>query len=118
MTGQPNKNQLAFEAMAREVRKFGLHPITPFDLNVIEPQKFDDWVGNMKRDIKFLMDFDAVVVLPGWEISRGAKIEIALAQAMEIPVYYLATKPKKDLKPLRVAVDIEITPLIPSDLLN
>jgi len=121
MTGIPNKNKSKFEETARIVKAIGMNPITPFDLDVVEPCDPADWVANMKRDVKFLMGFDGVVVLRGWELSKGARVEVALARLFNLPIFYVSTNErtnKKDLKVLNVAVDLDVTPLVPSNLLK
>ena len=40
------------------------------------------WETCMKRDIKALVDMDAIVLLPGWENSRGACLENHIATAL------------------------------------
>jgi hypothetical protein len=38
-------------------------------------------------------DADTVVVLPGWRNSRGAKLEVMIAQAMKMPILDLDFRP-------------------------
>ena len=38
-----------------------------------------EWKAYMKADIKALMSCDAIVMLPGWEKSKGAMIEYGIA---------------------------------------
>ena len=45
----------------------------------------------MRRDIAALMDCDGIMMLPGWEKSRGALIEHWVALELKMPVYSLAT---------------------------
>lgn len=89
ISGYENKNKPAFEAAAKRVNGMGQYAITPFDLNVVDPQPYTDWVSNMKRDIKYLVGFDGVVVIDGWKQSKGANIEVALASWLNIPIYEL-----------------------------
>jgi nucleoside 2-deoxyribosyltransferase len=44
------------------------------------------WLDYMRADIKALVDCDSVLILPGWEESRGARVERMLAEALGIPV--------------------------------
>jgi len=41
----------------------------------------------MRIDIPALMATEAVVVLPGWQESRGASLEVWLALDLDMPVY-------------------------------
>lgn len=42
----------------------------------------------LSKDIDVIQEWaDAVVVLPGWEGSEGAKMEVVVAQAIGVPVF-------------------------------
>ena len=42
----------------------------------------------IKGDLEMLSRCDGVLMLPGWEKSRGAQIEMKVAEVMEIPVFF------------------------------
>jgi len=44
----------------------------------------------MRLDIPALMASDGVVVLPGWERSRGASLEVWIALDLDLPVFRCA----------------------------
>ena len=44
------------------------------------------WEDYMKRDIAALLTCDGVALLPNWINSRGAKLEVHIAQALGMPV--------------------------------
>ena len=44
------------------------------------------WVDYMRRGIAQLILCDGVATLPGWERSRGARVEIELARGLGLPV--------------------------------
>lgn len=44
------------------------------------------WEDYMKKDIAALLDCDGVAILPNWTNSRGANLEIRIAQALGMPV--------------------------------
>lgn len=90
MTGKENYNREAFEEAAVVLTQLGEHPITPFDLDTVEPVAYHDWIPNMKRDIKYLVGLDGIVVLDDWEESKGARIEVGIAALMEMPIYKLS----------------------------
>ena len=76
MTGRPEFNFPAFHAAAKELRAKGLGVVSPAE---IEPEGEKTWANCMRADIKALCDCCTVVLLPGWEDSKGANIEARLA---------------------------------------
>ena len=42
----------------------------------------------MRRDLNAILECDAVVMLPGWEKSEGAKVEHALAVYLGLLIFY------------------------------
>ena len=89
ITGYANKNREAFEEAQTAILQLGILAVTPFDLNIVEPAPATDWVANMKRDIRFVTTVDGVVVIDGWEKSKGANWEVAIAAIFNIPIYRL-----------------------------
>ena len=87
MSGLPEMNFPAFAAAARDLRARGWDAVSPAEVN---PDPGMTWHEAMKRDIPALLTCEAVVVLPGWEKSRGAKVEVGLARDLDMPVYLLA----------------------------
>lgn len=49
-------------------------------------------------DLKIISRCDAIFMLPGWTISRGAQTEIAYAEAHNIPVYFYPDIPPKEVQ--------------------
>jgi nucleoside 2-deoxyribosyltransferase len=83
ITGLPALNKPAFDAAADTLRAQGLQAVNPHD-NGVPPA--EAWDKHMRADIKLLMDCDAVVLLQGWENSRGARIEMRLADSLGMPI--------------------------------
>jgi hypothetical protein len=44
------------------------------------------------------MRSDSVYVLPGWGDSEGAKLEIAIAKELELPIIFTTTPNAKEVK--------------------
>jgi len=71
--------------VARECWARGYAVICPH-LNTID---FDNVLTReefIERDLEIVAKCDAVLMLPNWEISEGAKEEKALAESLDIPV--------------------------------
>lgn len=81
MTGLPDNNRAAFDLAATVLRQLG-HEVS----NPAEIAEQPSWAEYMRQDIKSMMDCRTVVVLDGAYASRGAMIELSLAQALGMPV--------------------------------
>ena len=82
MTGMHEFNRSAFDDAEQALRSLGYDVFNPANNGL--PVKNTLWETHMKRDIKALMDCDAVCVLPGASYSRGARMEIDLALQLGI----------------------------------
>lgn len=87
MTGLPDRNFPAFHAEAARLRALGHDVVSPAEINAGVLQD-EGWAACMKRDIAALVTCDAVQLLPAWPTSRGAKLEVELAHALGIRVFY------------------------------
>jgi hypothetical protein len=47
------------------------------------------WHEYMRRCVSLLAGCDGIALLQGWENSRGARLELNLADALKIPVVYI-----------------------------
>jgi hypothetical protein len=85
MNGYPEHNHPAFHKAAAELRACGHTIISPAEYG----QLVTGWQTVMKRDIHALLWCDAVIVMPGWEKSRGARLETRIAWDLEMLIYPL-----------------------------
>jgi hypothetical protein len=83
MTGIPDYNYPAFNECAEQLREIGFHVENPAKNPVPDCGSYN---GYMRMSIAQLVKCDQVVLLPGWINSKGAKIEVDLARALEIPL--------------------------------
>ena len=90
MTGLPGQNYAAFQAAAERLRSQGVQVISPHE--IIPPGAGPwSWAQHMRVDLAALLTADVIVMLPGWETSRGARLEKAVAEAIAMPVDYSLT---------------------------
>lgn len=83
MTGIPEFNYPAFHTAKADLLAAGFEVRSPAD-HALGAHLV--WADYMRKDIPWLLECDAVAVLPGWEGSRGASLEIHIARALEMPV--------------------------------
>lgn len=86
MTGYPELNFPAFHREAAHYRAMGYEVINPAEINS-DPKA--EWLDCMRADIKQLVDCDTVAMLPGWEWSKGARLEHYIANALGMKVIYV-----------------------------
>lgn len=118
MSGLPRFNFPAFDEAARQLREQGYDVVSPAELDSPEsraaalasedgdPEGYgaktgETWGDLLARDVKIVADtVDAVAVLPGWETSRGARLETYVARLCGKPVLLypsLNPVPERDL---------------------
>lgn len=87
MTGYEDFNYPAFNRMADKLRSLGYEAINPVELEI--KIKEPSWEEYMRVDIRGLTHANGVVVLDGWNESKGSNIEVACAVVMGMPIYKL-----------------------------
>lgn len=83
MTGYPAYNAPAFSAAEHRLADQGHDVINPARHGIIEGWS---WVDYMREALRDLAKADMVCVLPGWEVSRGASLEVHIAHALMLSV--------------------------------
>lgn len=83
MTGLPDGNRPAFQAVAATVRAAGHDVINPAELC---PPGIA-WKAALRIDLAALKTAHAVICLPGWEQSRGARMEVWLARRRGLAIW-------------------------------
>jgi hypothetical protein len=103
MTGHAQFNFPAFHAAADDLRSKGYVVVSPAELDSPAAKKAaeesldgdashyaanESWGDLLARDVKLIADegIEAIVVLPGWHTSRGAKLETFVARLCGVPI--------------------------------
>ena len=89
MSGLPGMNKPAFHAETARLRALGYYVINPAESDLPEGSAWEDY---MRADIKLLMDCTAIMMLPGYEKSRGAMLEYRIAQELGMTIALAAGK--------------------------
>jgi hypothetical protein len=104
MSGLPEMNFPMFNAAAAGLRRLGYTVFNPAETDGGDTSQ--SYAHYMRKDIEALLSVDAVVVLPGWQKSRGAILEVSVAKAFDLPIL------KQDVKDSKIVlVPIEETAL-------
>jgi hypothetical protein len=87
MSGYPDYNRAAFEEAAGTLRSLGHEVVSPAEEDHGIPD--GEWGHYLARDVAILLTrgLDTIVLLPGWEDSKGAQVELAVAQVLGFAVY-------------------------------
>lgn len=97
MTGIENLNADAFFNMERSIIANGETPVNPHRISrelqeagVITPGMAEKEMYNLylRADIEALMKCDVIIMLEGWQESKGAIIEFSVARMVGIDVRY------------------------------
>lgn len=85
MTGIKDYNFPAFNAMAGKLRAAGWHVENPADHGLVIGAEWGDY---LRYDIGRLASCEAIVLLPGWTASRGARLEVSIAKELGAAFMY------------------------------
>ncbi|WP_085708324.1 MULTISPECIES: DUF4406 domain-containing protein [unclassified Pseudomonas] len=83
MSGFEDFNFPAFNKMAADLRARGYVVENPAEHGVVDGV---DWADYMAYDLTRLGLCGQVAVLPGWENSKGARLEVHIARELGMPV--------------------------------
>jgi hypothetical protein len=92
MTGIPEFNFPLFHRVSDELREGGWDVRNPAETPP-PPQlreHTDDpkvWKYYLREALRLLLECDAILLLPGWEDSKGAQLELHVARALQMPVH-------------------------------
>lgn len=83
MSNLPDLNKPAFHAEAARLRALGYEVENPADVELAEGATWSDY---MRTDLPLMLKCDTVVLLPGWNLSRGARLEEHIARSLGMHV--------------------------------
>lgn len=89
MTGLPEYNFPAFIKAADELRAAGIMVVGAHEVDhgVHTGAGTQPYVDYIRGDLKEELACDGIIMLPGWTKSKGASLELEIAQCLEYPVY-------------------------------
>ena len=83
MTGIEDYNHPAFHAAEDLLRDHGYMVLNPARNGLPHDAP---WEHHMRRDIGMLIACDGIALLPGWDASAGAKLEVQIANLLGLRV--------------------------------
>jgi hypothetical protein len=100
MTGYPKWNFPAFFDAEYQLEELGYEVINPAHNDGATVQEALEsagpvnspnnlWSDYMKRDLPHVLNVDMVCLLPGWQKSKGASLEVTVAKAIGLPLMVL-----------------------------
>ena len=89
MAGIPDLNRDSFKEAREILRSRGYIVVCPHENS--QDHLDQSRAFHMRRDIEHVLEVDGLFVLPGYRMSRGACLEIAVALEIGIPVREFGT---------------------------
>jgi len=83
MTGIADYNFPAFNAAAARLRKLGYSVANPAEKEIDSKKTWEDY---LRADLIELLRCDAIALLPGWQKSKGANLELHVAHRVGIEI--------------------------------
>lgn len=79
------ERKLVFMNAAILLAHRGYEPVNPFNNGIPDEA---DWREHMRADLAMLLECDSIYMLKGWELSKGAKLELDVASSCGIEVLF------------------------------
>lgn len=107
MTGIAQFNRPMFTRVKIQIARIGATVLSPADLIPADMTKCPSWEHQMRKCVRFIADCTKIVMLPGWENSRGALIEHLIAAQVAVPRWYLEENLLRASQLTMVKLDVE-----------
>lgn len=83
-----SERKAAFTGAENLLTRMGFDPINPFKNGLPDDAH---WREHMRADIALLLGCNYIYMLQGWELSKGAKLELDVASSCGIKVLFEMT---------------------------
>lgn len=87
MTGYKEHNFPAFKNYTKWLRNHGYDVVSPEELENKETGDRKSWEYYLTRDLRELLTCSSIAVLPGWEKSRGATLEVYVGWRLGFSIF-------------------------------
>jgi nucleoside 2-deoxyribosyltransferase len=86
ITGMPNGNREQFAKVAKALRDNGHLVVSPREIN---QGASPTWVSCMRNDLRAMMDCDSIILLEGYQNSKGAMLEMLVAASLGFHSFFM-----------------------------
>ena len=100
MGGILNFNHDGFNWVAKQLRADGYEVLNPAENDGGSMDKSREFY--LRLDLVNLSQAQGMILLPGWENSKGCWMEVAVAQELEVPIFLVTSPLFSVLDPLRL----------------
>jgi hypothetical protein len=87
MSGYPEHNFPAFNQAAEQLRAAGYDVENPADTGLVDGW---EWADYLRFDLPLMLKCDGVAALFGWQDSKGACLEVHVAEELGMPIRAVA----------------------------
>lgn len=84
MSGIDDNNFPAFHEWAAKLRAQGYDVVSPAEI-----QEAESWEMCLRADLREMCNCEAIALMPGWENSKGANLELHVAHRLGMKVIHL-----------------------------
>lgn len=91
MTGLPHYNFPTFEIAARDLRSKGFDVASPHEIDHGETPETRGrlpYQTYMRAGLKLLLKCEGIILLTGWELSKGCMTELYVAHALAMQILF------------------------------
>jgi hypothetical protein len=107
MLGYRDLNYPLFAAWAKELRRRGHEVLVPSE-NPAPPEGEENPIAYyMRLDLQMVMESECLWMIPGWQYSKGAKVEAAVAMAIGVPLLDVDTEKPLPIRRIHEVIDCD-----------
>jgi hypothetical protein len=89
MTNIEDYNRPAFHAAAKQLREEGYTVFNPAEGDPHPDWVWEDW---LRKDLAEMLKCSSIYLLPNWQASSGATLEVAVAAKLSMPIIDYETR--------------------------
>lgn len=90
MAGRPDHGYPEFTVAAEKLRELGYSIVSPHEAHPPPNGPIDhtEYLRRLRADLREMLECRGIIMLPGWQQSLGARLELTTAVALELDVAF------------------------------